>query len=79
MARDAWADQRSDLFSPASSSIASGVLPTLFMRKFQDRYILGAGSNLLSELQSPSKFQIVFDLYHHPTEFIEYPHQFLDL
>ena len=38
----AWADQRSDLFSPASSSIASRILPTLFMRKFQDGHILGA-------------------------------------
>ena len=38
----AWADQRSDLFSPASSSIASRILPTLFMRKFRDGHILGA-------------------------------------
>ena len=38
----AWVDQRSDLFSPASSSIASRILPTLFMRKFQDGHILGA-------------------------------------
>ena len=38
----AWADQRSDLFSRASSSIASRILPTLLMRKFQDGYILAA-------------------------------------
>ena len=38
----AWADQRSDLFSPASSSIAARLLPTIFMRNRSSNFILGA-------------------------------------
>lgn len=38
----AWIDQRTDLFSPASSAIGSRLLPTLFMRNRADGYLLGA-------------------------------------
>ena len=65
----AWADQRSDPSSSASSSIASRILPTLFMRKFQDGHILGAIDAFLTVKQCEATLVTACDSLGNKTDY----------